>query len=186
MLLLKIVLSFMKITLLAYGGAYAAIPLVENEVVQVQGWLSVAEFGNLLAIDELTPGPIILNCATFVGMRVAGIPGAIAATLGVVIPAGSLAMGLLLLYRKYREMPLLDNIILTLKCMAVALIITTFINISLNAMFDGGTVALENLNCLGLILVPLAFWLLRKYRPNPVYIMLGCGLINLIFHLIAD
>jgi len=165
MLLLKIVLSFMKITLLAFGGAYAAIPLVENEVVQVQGWMTVAEFANLIAIDELTPGPIIINCATFVGMHVAGVPGAIAATLGVVLPAGTLAMILLMLYRKYKEMP--------------------FLNIAFNALFGSRTVDLSNTNYLAVVLIPIAFFLLRKYKPNPLYIMLGCGAINLAFYLIA-
>ena len=185
MLLLKIVLSFMKITLLAFGGAYAAIPLVENEVVQVQGWMTVAEFGNLIAIDELTPGPIILNCATFVGMHVAGIPGAIAATFGVVLPAGTLAMILLLLYRKYKKMPLLDNIVQTLKCMAIAMIATTFLNILFNALFGSKTIDLTNISYLGVVLIPIAFLLLRKFKTNPLYIMLGCGLINLIFNLIT-
>lgn len=185
MLLLKIVLSFMKITLLAFGGAYAAIPLVENEVVQVQGWMTVAEFANLIAIDELTPGPIIINCATFVGMHVAGVPGAIAATLGVILPAGTLAMILLMLYRKYKEMPLLDNIIQTLKCMAIAMILTTFLNIAFNALFGSRTIDLSNTNYLAVVLIPISFYLLRKYKPNPLYIMLGCGAINLAFHLIA-
>ena len=79
--LLQVLLSFMRIGVLSFGGAYAAVPLVEREVVLTRGWLSATEFANLLAIDELTPGPILINSATFVGMRVAGVPGAVIATL---------------------------------------------------------------------------------------------------------
>lgn len=186
MLLIKIILSFMKISLLAFGGAYAAIPLVEREVVEIQQWMTISEFSNLIAIDEITPGPIIINCATFVGMHVAGIPGAIAATFGVVLPAGLLSLTLLILYRKYKKMPLLENIVQTLKCMAVALIFVTFLNIFLNAVFGSKTVDFQSTNYLGILLITVSFFLLRKLKTNPLYIMLGCGLINLVFCLITQ
>ena len=82
-LLLQIVFSFMKIAVLAFGGAYAAFPLVEREVVNIQHWMTYTEFLDLVALDEVTPGPIIVNCATFVGTKVAGVPGAIAATIEI-------------------------------------------------------------------------------------------------------
>ena len=91
-ILLQIVLAFMRVSAIAFGGAYATIPLVEHEAVVVQHWMTYAEFADLIALDEITPGPILINSATFVGMRVAGIPGAIAATLGVIIIPCTLVM----------------------------------------------------------------------------------------------
>ena len=67
--LLEVFLAFVRIGALSFGGAYAAIPLVEQEVVVARGWMTYAEFADLVALDELTPGPILINSATFVGMR---------------------------------------------------------------------------------------------------------------------
>ena len=79
--ILDIFLSFLKIGLFAFGGAYAVIPLIEEQMVTNTGWMTFTEFSDLVAIDELTPGPIIINSATFIGMKLGGVPGAIAATL---------------------------------------------------------------------------------------------------------
>ena len=78
--LLDIFLNFLKIGLFAFGGAYAAIPLIEEQMVTNTGWMTFEEFSDLVAIDELTPGPIIINSSTFIGMKLAGLPGAITAT----------------------------------------------------------------------------------------------------------
>ena len=84
--ILDIFLSFLKIGVFAFGGAYAVIPLVEEQMVTNTGWMTFTEFSDLVAIDELTPGPIIINSATFIGMKLGGVPGAIAATLGCILP----------------------------------------------------------------------------------------------------
>ena len=78
----EIFFSFLKIGAFAFGGAYAVIPLVEEQTVTNMGWMTFKEFSDLVAIDELTPGPIIINSSTFIGMKLAGVQGAIAATLG--------------------------------------------------------------------------------------------------------
>ena len=86
-MIISIILSFMKIGILAFGGAYAAIPLVEKEIVELRQWMTYEEFADLLALDELTPGPILINSATFVGMKVGGLSGAVAASIGCILPA---------------------------------------------------------------------------------------------------
>ncbi|MBQ1447920.1 MAG: chromate transporter, partial [Erysipelotrichaceae bacterium] len=90
----EIFFSFLKIGAFAFGGAYAVIPLVEEQTVTNMGWMTFKEFSDLVAIDELTPGPIIINSSTFIGMKLAGVPGAIAATLGCVIPGCIAALAL--------------------------------------------------------------------------------------------
>ena len=102
-MLFRIILSFMKICVLAFGGAYAAVPLIEKEIVELQKWMTYEEFADLLALDELTPGPILINSATFVGMKISGIPGVIAATIGCILPSCIISLIMFLIYRKYKN-----------------------------------------------------------------------------------
>ena len=182
-MLLKIFLSFIKIGSLAFGGAYAAIPLVEKEVVTIQGWMSYDEFSNLLAIDELTPGPIIVNAASFIGMKVAGVPGAIIATLGSILPALVIALALIIIYKKYNKLTWLQSIIGSLKCMAFALILKTFIKIAVNSLF-GSNISIGNFDIFALIMIVISFYLINKKQLSPVLVMLGCGLINVLIRFI--
>ena len=87
MIYLELFISFLKIGAFSFGGGYAAMPLIESEVVSTHHWLSAAEFGDLITISQMTPGPIAINSATFVGIRIAGVFGALAATLGCTLPA---------------------------------------------------------------------------------------------------
>ena len=178
-MIFRIILSFMKIGVLAFGGAYAAIPLVEKEIVERQQWLTYEEFADLLALDELTPGPILINSATFVGMKVSGVAGAIAATIGCILPSCLISMILFLLYRKYKKLSYMESAIKTLKCMAIALILSTFIKIITKNALTGSDV-----NFSGIVLMMVAFAVLRKLKPDPIYVMLGCGLANLLIHLV--
>ena len=86
MITLQLFLSFLQIGLFSFGGGYAAMPLLQEQLVARNGWLSVQEFADLVTIAEMTPGPIAVNAATFVGTKLAGLPGALAATAGVILP----------------------------------------------------------------------------------------------------
>ena len=87
MIYLQLFLSFLKIGAFSFGGGYAAMPMIQQQMVDVYHWLSVSEFGDLVTISQMTPGPIAINAATFVGIRVAGWQGALCATMGCVFPA---------------------------------------------------------------------------------------------------
>jgi len=86
MVLLQLFLSFLQIGLFSIGGGYAAIPLIQSQTVDIHGWLTAQQFMDLATIAEMTPGPIAINGATFVGLKVAGLPGALAATLAASCP----------------------------------------------------------------------------------------------------
>lgn len=184
MTLFNIFLSFIKIGALAFGGAYAAIPLVEKEVVTNLHWMTYDEFSNLLAIDEATPGPIIVNAASFIGMKVGGVFGAIVATLGSIIPAFMLATVLIIIYNKYHKLSWLQSIIISLKCMAIALILSTFISIAINTVFINSNISYKNINIVGLIMIVISFFLINKKKISPILVMLGCGLINVVLSLL--
>lgn len=87
MILLKLFWSFFQIGMFSIGGGMAAMPLIQNQVVNLHHWLTLTEFTDLITIAEMTPGPIAINSATFVGIRIAGIPGAIVATIGCIFPS---------------------------------------------------------------------------------------------------
>ena len=87
MIYLQLFLSFLQIGAFSFGGGYAAMPLIQNQVVDLHHWLSLSEFTDLVTISQMTPGPIAVNSATFVGIKIAGIPGAIVATLVCILPA---------------------------------------------------------------------------------------------------
>ena len=82
MIYLELLWSFFQIGLFSIGGGYAAMPLIQNQVVDVHSWLTMTQFADIMTIAEMTPGPIAINSATFVGIQTAGIPGAIIATIG--------------------------------------------------------------------------------------------------------
>ena len=115
MIYLQLFLSFLQIGLFSFGGGYAAMPLIQDQVVTAHGWLSMPEFTDLITISQMTPGPIAINSATFVGMKIAGVPGAIAATVGCVFPSCVIVTLLARLYLKYRDMSLLQGILGSLR-----------------------------------------------------------------------
>ena len=112
---LQLFLSFLQIGALSFGGGYAAMPLIQEQIVTRHGWLSMGEFTDLVTIAEMTPGPIAINAATFVGTRVAGIPGAMAATVGCILPACILVTLIARLYLKYRDLAVLQGVLGSLR-----------------------------------------------------------------------
>ena len=179
-LLLEIVWTFMKVDILSFGGGYVAIPLVEKQIVEVNKWMTSAEFADLLALDELTPGPIAINCATFVGNKMAGIFGGIAATFGCVLPTVLLAVILAKVYARYKGMKYLNGALSGMKCMVVALLASTAYSLFRNVLFTGGS-----LSVMSLIIFGVGLFVLRKYKPDPIVAILGCGALGFVLQLIG-
>ncbi len=100
-LLLRLFFTMLKIGLFAFGGGYAMTALLENELVTKRGWLGRDEFLNMAAIAESTPGPIAVNSATYVGYRLAGVPGAAVATIGVCLPAFLIIFAISLFFDRF-------------------------------------------------------------------------------------
>lgn len=98
MIYLELFWSFFQIGLFSIGGGYAAMPLIQNQVVDIHPWLTMTQFADIMTIAEMTPGPIAINSATFVGIQVAGLPGAVIATVGCVFPSCVIVMTLAYIY----------------------------------------------------------------------------------------
>ena len=181
MIYLELILGFLQVGMFSIGGGYAAIPLIREQALS-HGWLSLAEFTDLVTIAEMTPGPIALNAATFVGTRIAGLPGAVMATLGCILPSCLIVSLLSWLYRKYRSLALMQSALAALRPVVVALIAGAGLSLLKTALFTG-TPALATLNWPQAVLFLVAFFLLRWKKPSPILTMFGCGLLYLLLHL---
>lgn len=183
MILLKLFLAFLQVGAFSIGGGYAAMPIIQSQVVEKYGWITMDEFTDLITIAEMTPGPIAINSATFVGTRIAGIYGAIVATLGCICPSLIIVSLLAFFYYKYRKMSVLQGVLQTLRPAVVALIASAGVTILLQVMF-GGTIAAANFNLAGTIMFALALFVLRKIKWNPILVMLSCGVVGLVLGVI--
>ncbi len=185
-MMLQLFLSFLQIGLFSVGGGYAAIPLIQSQTVEVHHWLTAGEFMDLATIAEMTPGPIAINGATFVGLRVAGLPGALAATFGCILPSLIIVSLLAWIYRRYRELALLQSVLGALRPAVVALIGSAGLNMLLQVAFGGRElISLANAQWAAMALFAAAFVALRKWRANPILTMVLCGTGGLVLGLLG-
>lgn len=127
--LFDLFLSFLKVGAFAFGGGYAMIPLISREVVSTRGWLDMAEFVDVIAISQGTPGPIAINSATYVGFKVAGILGSLTATFGVILPSFIIMMILGRLFLKYNEVPFVQDMLAGIRPVVAALILSAALSV---------------------------------------------------------
>ena len=184
MIYLQLFFSFLQIGLFSFGGGYAAMPLIQGQVVTLHGWLTISEFTDLITISQMTPGPIAVNSATFVGMKIAGIPGAIVATAGCILPSCVIVTILARLYLKYRNLDLLQGVLKSLRPAVVAMIASAGMLILRNA-FWSGAIRLSGTNWNMVALFAAAFLLLRRTKLSPILVMLLAGAANLVISLIT-
>ena len=175
MTLLSLFWSFAQVGLFSIGGGYAAMPLIQAQVVDVRGWLSVAEFADLVTIAEMTPGPIAINAATFVGLRIAGVAGAVAATFGCILPSLLIVSLLARIYSRHQRGLVLQGVLGALRPAVVALIASAGLTILWQVLFQGLPPVRTNFQWLGAALFAAAFVILRKLRWSPILVMLLCG-----------
>ena len=185
MICLQLFLSFLQIGALSFGGGYAVMPLIQSQIVTQHSWLSMSEFTDLVTIAEMTPGPIAVNAATFVGTKLAGVPGALAATAGCILPACILVTLLAKLYLKYRNLSLLQSVLSSLRPAVVAMIASAGLLILVNAFWNGNAVSLSGTNWVMVGIFAVCLLLLRKTKLSPIAVMLLGGCINAVVSLLA-
>lgn len=180
----QLFLSFFQIGLLSFGGGYAAMPLIQNQVVDTHGWLTLAEFVDVVTIAEMTPGPIGINAATFVGTQIAGLSGAIVATVGCVTPSCIIVLTLAYLYFKYKNLKFIQGALNGLRPAIVALIASAGLSIMSLAFFGHGGIPTspQDINSISIFIFFIAILILRKYKLSPIQIILGSGLCGVILY----
>ena len=186
MIYLQLFLSFLKIGAFSFGGGYAAMPMIQQQMVDVYHWLSVSEFGDLVTISQMTPGPIAINSATFVGIQIAGLPGAIIATLGCVFPSCVIVLTLAWVYFRYRNLSVVQGVLGGLRPAVVAMIASAGISILVTALWNAGPVSLNpaDLDWIAAVLFLAALFVLRKWKLNPIWVMSGAGAAGLVLYLL--
>ena len=186
MIYLELFWSFLQIGLFSFGGGYAAMPLIQGQVVTDHGWLSMTEFTDLITISQMTPGPIAINSATFVGIKIAGIPGALVATIGCILPSCIIVTLVAKLYLKYRNMAVLQGILNSLRLAVVAMIASAGISILITAFWGNeAAVILSQTNWVMVLIFAGCIVLLQKFRMNPIWVMILAGVVNTAVSLIG-
>lgn len=181
--LTELAIAFLKIGLLSIGGGYAVIPMIQEEVVLRYGWISMEEFADIIAISQMTPGPLAVNTSTFIGIRAAGILGAVLATFGCVISGILISACLYRFLKKKQASVYVAEILRGLKAVSLGLIISAAATILL-LTFTGTseTAAVKSVDWRAAGIVAGTVFLLRKKRMHPVFAMLLAGAAGVVLY----
>ena len=184
MLLLKLFFAFIQVGLFSVGGGYAAIPLIQEQIVNIYGLMTLEEFSDLITVAEMTPGPISINSATFVGMRIAGIPGVLICTLGCILPSFCICLTLAHFYYKYRTVSGVQVVLGSLRPAVVALIASAGASILMLGLFQAEIkeVVLSDIRYVELGSFAVALFLLRRYKVSAITIILGSGVVGTVIY----
>lgn len=186
MLLLTLFWAFIQVGLFSVGGGYAAIPLIREQIVNIYKVMTLEEFSDLITVAEMTPGPISINSATFVGMRISGIPGVILCSIGCIIPSFCICLILAHFYYKYRSVKGVQIVLGAMRPAVVALIGSAGASILMLGLFQAELkeIVLSNIRVVELIIFVIALFLLRKFKMNAITIILGSGVVGTIVYAI--
>jgi chromate transporter len=171
----QLFLTFLKIGAFTFGGGYAMIPLIEREVCTNKKWLESKDILEVVAIAETTPGPIAINAATFVGYKKAGFLGALAATLGVVLPSFLIISALSFILVRFREYKPVVYAFMGIRAAVLALI--------LKALFTMYKAAKKDI--FAYVIMGVALCLVAVLKIDAFFVILGCALAGLIYTVIA-
>ena len=183
-MLIDLFFIFLQIGLFGIGGGLVSVSLIMQQVVYDYGWLSASAFNDLIAIAESTPGPLVVNAATFIGMQLGGLPGAVTATFASVLPGFMIALGIALLYQRYRTLSPIQGAMDGLRPVIVALIFVGGLKVMKNALFLGGVLSLSAVDLFSAALFAAFFFIVRTRKISPVAVILGGGVIGGVIRLI--
>lgn len=138
----QIFLAFLKIAPATFGGGYAMIPLMEKEVVEKRKWINPQEIGEIFAIAQSVPGAIAINSAIFIGYRLAGVLGAIAAMIGILLPTFLIVIALSILFIFVKDNPYMEAAFTGIRAAVVAMILFAAYKIGLTAVYDKTTLVI--------------------------------------------
>lgn len=179
---------FFQVGLFSVGGGYATIPIIQDLVVDERGWLTLEQFVDIVTVSQMTPGPIAINLATFVGTTQAGFFGAIIATLGAIAPACIIVLLLSYFYFKYNDLAVIKGVLNGLRPAVVALIASAMMSILLLSLFlkeldSWFDARISYLDVRAFVIFVLAFIVVRRFKLNPIYVILSSGVIGLVVYL---
>ena len=169
---LRLFFTFLKIGLFSFGGGYAMLPFIQREIVDKHGWMNINEFLDIIAVSQMTPGPIAVNSSTYVGVKTLGIFGAIIATLGVALGSFVLVVLIARKLEKVKETHILDRIFRGLRPAVLALILSSAVNV--------GRVSLASFK--EYILLALVLIGAIRYKVHPIKLILLSALVGILIY----
>ena len=182
MLYLQLFYTFFKIGLFGFGGGYAMLSMIQGEVVTRYGWLTSQEFTDIVAISQMTPGPIGINSATYVGFTATGsVWGSIIATLAVVLPSFILMLAISKFFLKYQKHPAVEAVFSGLRPAVVGLLASAALVLMNAENFSSPKEDMYSFIISCLIFL-VAFVGTRKYKINPILMIVACGIAGLILY----
>lgn len=182
MILFELFLTFLKIGAFTFGGGYAMIPLIQEEVLG-HGWLSMEEIVDFIAVSESTPGPIAINMATYVGTEVAGLLGAAIATFSVVLPSFIVIILIAKLFSKFSSNKYVDAAMSGVRPVVVGLIATSVFSVGKAVFFPDGVAASAMFTpefFFSLVMAAAGFLMLKK-KVNPILVIVVCAAAGIAF-----
>lgn len=184
MIYLQLFWSFFQIGLFSIGGGYAAMPLIQEQVVDLHSWLTMTQFADIITIAEMTPGPIAINSATFVGIQVCGLPGALIATLGCILPSCIIVMALAYAYYRFRGLSIVQGILAGLRPAVIAMIASAGISLLILGVYGQRSLPadLSSIDVVAAAIFLAGFFALRKWKLNPLWVMAGSGAVGVLLY----
>ena len=181
MILLELFFTFFQIGSFSFGGGYAALPLIQSLVVDQNHWITMQEYTNLITISQMTPGPIAINAASFIGMRMGGPLGAVVATFSCVLPAIILLSILAKLYQKDQDLSQLQDVLLCIRPAVVAFIGASACALVITAFWPNQIIHLNETNWLLVGVFVVCLYILYRFKWSPILVMVLAGILNLFY-----
>lgn len=172
-ILIKLFLTFLKIGTFSFGGGYAMLPFIQEAVVDENGWLTINEFLDIIGISQMTPGPVSINTATFVGFKMSGVLGGIFATLGVVIMSFILVLIVNKFLDKFKNSKQVKGALLAMRPVLIALIIKAFLDLAKESYIDLKSIIITTI--IGVILL--------SKKGGPIIVMVVAAILGFVFYL---
>lgn len=174
--------AFFQIGLFSIGGGYAIIPLIQEQVVDHYGWISQRVFSDIITISQMTPGPLAVNTSTFVGIRIAGIPGALAATAGCILSGVCISLLLYRLLQKNHRSACVRSALQGMKSASVGLIASAAATIVLLALLGPTPRVGFSMDWASFGMLLASLLVMRKRWLGPIALMLTTGALGLLFY----
>ena len=163
--------TFMKIGAFTFGGGYAMLPMIERSMVQQKKWITEEEMTDMVAISEATPGPIMVNLATFVGSKIAGVPGAIMATLGVIVPSFCAITIIAMCMRQISDMMLVKYAFVGIRAAVLVLVVK-----AIGVVYRGC-----NKSVFAYIIMGLALLLVAFFNANAIMVLIIAAILGIVY-----
>ena len=181
MIYLQLFYTFFKIGLFGIGGGYAMLSMIQGEVVTRYGWVTSQEFTDFVAISQMTPGPIGINAATYVGFTSTGSVWGSIATFAVVFPSFILMLTISKFFLKYQKHPVVESIFAGLRPAVVGLLASAAL-VLMNVENFGSPTEDTYTFVISIIIFLIAFIGTRKYKANPILMIIACGIAGLLLY----